>query len=136
MKVLSIDIDYIMSNNCNLYGPLFRGRNAKKGWSDVFRESDLTENNFFIDQSNLIFAFNTFLSALKNNPKVRFGYEHDAILFDLKDETDIEIINLDHHNDVFHGDMDYLEEYDIVRDHEMVQEGNWGIWLIIKEKLK
>lgn len=136
MKVLSIDIDYIMSNSCNLYGPLFRGQNAKKGWSDIFNNTDLTERHLVIDQSNLMFAFNAFLSALKSNPKVRFGYEHDAILFDLKDETDIEIINIDHHNDIFHGNWDYIEEYEIVRDHEVIKEGNWGIWLIIKEKLK
>ena len=103
MKLLSIDLDYIMGPCIEIYNGLFMDMNSSLRWSQLYDNSDFTPNNFKIDESNLMFCFNTFLKALKNNPTVTFGYDHDSILYDAKDFKDIELINIDHHDDVFHG---------------------------------
>ena len=136
MKLLSIDLDYIMGPCIEIYQGLFIHPNAGLRWSELYNNSDFTPNTFKIDESNLMFCFNTFLKALKNNPTVTFGYDHDSILYDAKDFKDIELINIDHHDDVFHGMGDAEYEYDLVTKHNVINEGNWGIWLQSVGRLK
>ena len=49
------------------------------------------------------FCFDVFLKSLKHSDSVSFGYEHDAILFHIEKFTDIELINIDHHDDILGG---------------------------------
>jgi|TARA_R100000030_G_scaffold42955_1_gene32338 hypothetical protein len=93
-------------------------------------ESPFDRSHFFIDTSNLMYCFNTFLRALKSGPKVSFGYDHDSILFAIDKEENIDLINIDQHDDVFHGMGDSPDdEYEMVTKYGIINEGNWGIWL-------
>ena len=100
-----------MSPTIQLYNDAFFDNDPLTRWNDLFNNTDFKENHLIIDQSNLLFCFNTFLKSLKQCDSVSFGYEHDAILFNLQKYSDIELINIDHHDDVFGGDysgsMDY-----------------------------
>lgn len=144
MKVLSIDLDYIMSPTIELYNGLHFNDNPTLRWEELFNKSEFKENHFYIDQSNLLFCFNTFLKALKKCEDVSFGYEHDSILFSIGDCENIELINIDHHDDVFGGDYtlympmeDALKcEYYEILKHNRVHEGNWGAWLSGHNKIK
>ena len=82
-KVLSIDLDYIMGPTIETYQHKVDGPNPSSGWANFYDNTDFKENQFFIDQGNLIYCYNTFLKALSesDNPKVLFGYDHDAILY-------------------------------------------------------
>lgn len=141
MKVLSIDLDYIMGPSIELYNGLFFDDNPSLRWRQLYDFSDFKEHHFYIDQSNLLFCYNTFLKSIKNCKNVSFGYEHDSILFDLKDYENIEIVNIDHHDDFFGGDYEpHLggldREYQNIINHDIIHEGNWGAWLSSLGKLK
>ena len=75
--------------------------------------------------------------SLKKCNNVKFGYEHDEILYELQDKEDIEIINIDHHDDIFGEDYDgdVQREYAGLLKHDRVNEGNWGAWLHLQKKL-
>lgn len=139
MKVLSIDLDYIMRPSIELYNGLHFDANTTIRWENLFSNSDFQESHFYIDQSNLLFCFNVYMKALKHCDYVSFGYEHDSILFTLQDYDNIDLINIDHHDDVFGGDYNgengYQIEYHQIVNHNRVHEGNWGAWLASKEKL-
>lgn len=137
MKVLSIDLDYIMAPSIDLYDDVYFDNNPTSRWEVFFDRTNFTEGHLYIDQSNLLFCYNTFLRSLRNCDSVSFGYEHDSILFSIADWDNIDLINIDHHDDVFGGEytkkMDkedaYKLEYYQVLKHNRVHEGNWGSWL-------
>ena len=114
-------------------------------WDRFFNTYDLKESDFYIDQSNLLFCYNLFLKCLKTCDNVSFGYDHDSILFSISDYDNIDLVNIDHHDDIFAGDYDKgdlsaedahkLELYEIV-NHNRVHEGNWGAWLAAHNKIK
>ena len=144
-KVLSIDLDYIMGPTIELYQGLFFDENPETRWNNLFKYSDFTENHMFIDQEALMYCYHVFLKSLKNNPKVTFGYDHDSILYDLEDKEDIDLINIDHHDDITAFDFGYdgfsdeqmLEnEIEQLRLSNRVHEGNWGAWLYLQNKLE
>jgi hypothetical protein len=143
MKVLSIDLDYIMAPTIEIYNGLHFDDNPTLRWEELFDNSNFKESHFYIDQSNLLFCYNTFLKALKNCDSVSFGYEHDSILFSIADYDNIDLINIDHHDDVFGGDYamrmpleDALkQEYYEILKHNRIHEGNWGAWLAGTGKL-
>jgi hypothetical protein len=145
MKVLSIDLDYIMGSSLLLYNSLFHDENPSVRWKKIFEFSDFSESHFYIDQSALLFCFDIFLKSLKNSKSFSFGYEHDDILHSISDYSNIELINVDHHDDVFMNNsfdlfgsneksMDY--EYENIKKCNYVNEGNWIGWLASKGKLK
>tara|TARA_A100001234_G_scaffold146141_1_gene128469 strand:+ start:2374 stop:3111 length:738 start_codon:yes stop_codon:yes gene_type:complete len=135
-KVLTIDLDFISNPYARWINHAF-SLNTSKRWSEFMEETPFDRSHFHIDTSNLMYCFNTFLKALKSNPKVSFGYDHDSILFAIDQQDDIELINIDQHDDVFHGMGNSPEhEYELVTRHNMVNEGNWGIWLHSQGKLK
>ena len=146
MRVLSIDLDYIMGPSIELYNSLFFDNNPTTRWRDLFDNSNFKENHLVIDQGSLLYCFDVFLKALKDCENVSFGYEHDSILYDIKDFSNIDLINIDHHDDVLGGDysgsMDYeiwkngleKEYFEIVNDNR-VHEGNWIAWLASQKKL-
>ena len=145
MRVLSIDLDYIMGPSIQIYNGLKFDPDPTIRWEQLFNTTDFDESHFRIDQSNLLFCYNTFLKALRNcdSDKVSFGYEHDSILFSIADQENIDLINIDHHDDVFGGDYTQempdeeayqMEFYELLK-HDRVHEGNWGAWLGGKGKL-
>ena len=102
MRVLSIDLDYIMAPSIEIYNNLIYDYNPSTRWRNIFDQTALRDSHIFIDQGNLLFCFDTFLKALVQScDSVSFGYEHDSILFDIKDFSDMHLINIDHHDDVF-----------------------------------
>ena len=134
-RVLSIDLDYITRPYAEWTTHAFE-MNSTRRWSKFMEESPFDRSHFFIDTSNLMFCFNTFLKALKSNPKVSFGYDHDSILFAIDKEENIDLINIDQHDDVFHGMGDSPDdEYEMVAKYGIINEGNWGIWLHSAGKL-
>ena len=80
-----------------------------------------------------------------------FAYDHDAILYrlEMEDAHDLEIVNIDYHNDILNGTpyCDFVElfnnderevleyEYSLF-EFNKVMEGNWIGWLSYKEKLE
>ena len=146
MKVLSIDLDYITGPTAELFSGLWHDINPIIRWKELYDNSDFTESHLSIDTGGLIYCYHLFLKALKNNPTVVFGYEHDAILYELRNHDNIDIVNIDHHDDVMHGTYHELmrregpqialdKEWNDICKYNHVNEGNWGAWLHYKEKL-
>ena len=69
MKILSIDLDYFMSPTIQLYNDAFFDNDPLTRWNDLFNNTDFKENHLIIDQSNLLFCFDTFLKSLKSIQK-------------------------------------------------------------------
>ena len=150
-KVLSIDLDYIMGPTIELYQHEKYYENPTIRWERLFESTHFKENQFYIDQSNLMYCYSAFLRALTRNkkkPEVLFGYDHDSILYLIGNESNIELINIDHHDDVLHGSFigeigdreedteDLEKELHCLKKYHAVNEGNWGAWLHVHDKLK
>lgn len=148
MNVLSIDLDYIMWPDINFYNSMLYDANPTIRWKKMesyFKDSNDTKRTYNIDQANLMFVFNTFLKAIKMCNSVSFGYEHDAILYELEKEkyTDIDLYHIDHHDDFLNGHYGengegyegFAKEYYFMENQYMLDEGNWGAWLHIQKKL-
>ncbi len=109
MKVLTIDLDYIMAPWIEVYQEHAPGPSSSsdssgiKHWDYVYYRTEFHEQMFYIDQANLLFCFDTFLKSIKNCQNVSFGYDHDAILYDIAKFDNIDLINIDHHDDFLHG---------------------------------
>ena len=144
MKVLSIDLDIIMGSVLEIYQGLRWDDNPTVRWKVLYETSDFKESNFYIDQDALLFCYETFLKALTNCNSVTFGYDHDSILYDIAKYNNIDIVNIDHHDDMFHMSFkDYADGYDALKlEYEMIStanhinEGNWGSWLNSQNKLR
>jgi len=147
MRVLSIDLDYIMGPVIEIYQSLFWENNPDVRWKFLYDYSDFKESHFYIDQSSLLFCYDIFLKSIKNSKNVSFGYSHDSILYSISKHDNLHVVNIDHHDDIFHvsfdnyqksdnSDRDVLKlEYDMILNHNHVNEGNWGSWLFSKNKL-
>ena len=152
-KVLSIDLDYLMGPTIEVQqeAETLHCENATAKWETFFDRLPFKENQFYIDQGNLIFCYDAFLKSLTKNkktPKVLFGYDHDSILYLIGKEENIDLINIDHHDDVMHGSFVQGGESDesgwralerelyYLKNHHWVNEGNWGAWLCIRDKLE
>ena len=144
MKVLSIDLDYIMGPTIDLYQDDIRHTDdttPEISWTEFNRTNNSVNHDLSIDQSNLLDCYQIFLRSLKHNPTVVFGYEHDAILYQIGNLENIDLVNIDHHDDVMHGGtcgadkMGLSNEVLCIKYLDHVCEGNWGAWLDIKNKL-
>ena len=147
MRVLSIDLDYIMGPVIELYNEVGYQADPVSRWKNLFDNTAFKESHFYIDQGNLIYCYDLFLEAMDKCSSVSFGYEHDAILHYIGDKEDLEIINIDHHDDMFHAHYSNLEEdldddeilmreYEDLKNGYTPNEGNWGAWLHAMGKLK
>lgn len=147
MKVLSIDIDYIMSPSIDMYDFECWNDSSHWRWKDFFENSEISENDLHIDKKNLFFCFETFLRAIKESScDVSFAYDHDNILFNIDKFDGIELINIDHHHDILYADEDendnestmesFKMKYSQISEYSMVNEGNWVAWLRSKDKIK
>ena len=144
MKVLSIDLDYIMAPSIQIYEGFAYDCNSTTRWNQLFDISDFTESHLVIDQGNLLYCFDTFLQALNHCDSISFGYDHDAILFDIEDKSNIDLINIDHHDDIIEAhfnrpnisfDEALERNYEQICNANRVNEGTWGAWLAIQGKL-
>ena len=144
MRILSIDLDFISAPAINEYytsgmyehnienHPVVKWKHMQSKMPEVFESISQK-----IDIDNYDFCLRTYLRALKNCKDVRFGYDHDAILYGLEGHTDIEIVNIDHHSDVLTNSLDSTEaEVKVLDEDDRVTEGNWSYWLHSKGRLK
>lgn len=144
MRVLSIDLDYIMGPTIDLYHSIGWDDNASTRWETFFSSSKIKEEELFCDQKNLFWVFEQYMKALEFSPSVSFAYDHDNILYNIKDYENIELINVDHHHDVLYPQVDNPKQitnnlkwnYHIIKDHHHIDEGAWIAWLRSKNKLK
>jgi hypothetical protein len=142
-KVLSIDLDYIMGPTIETYSNVLFDEDPMTRWKHLYEYTQFRESQFYADTSSVIYCYDVFLKSLKNCSNVGFGYEHDEILYELQSHKDIDLINIDHHDDIFGGDYTrdkdlenpYQVEYDQIIHFNRVHEGNWGAWLQSKDKL-
>jgi len=125
MNVLSIDLDFIAEPYIQLYHKINNERSVDIQWNEVFNDPALIGSNFDINPSNVVYALDIFSRALAKCKNVVFGITHDTILFELQDENNLNIVNIDHHHDImydsYHDDRDL--QFDIVR------EGTWVEYL-------
>lgn len=155
MRVLSIDLDYCMFPCIERYQQdVPNGRHPVMAWMRFFHDiDDVKESELLIDKESLHDCYNVFSKALQHCDNVGFAYDHDGILYELENKSDIEIINFDYHGDVvnlsefsFIIDEDEKQfnpkefaayvEFSAIRKYNNVMEGNWVAWLKENNKLK
>lgn len=148
MKVLSIDLDYIFpmqpnnfgfDDECDEYYDLLDLveendiiQHPLERWKNINSVSKYRYQDFVYDTDKLKYIKYLYLTALKKCDNVGFGYEHDNILYELRDHCDIELINVDTHDDVINSDGGSVREEPI----GACDEGNWIAWLSQNNKLK
>ena len=142
MRVLSIDLDYIIDDH------IFRNsafsNNPIVRWDAFYNTTKYRKEDLPYDDNRLIFLQNLFSEAIKHCDNVKFGYDHDAILYYIADYESIELVNIDEHDDILMCDYDFYEseqrsfeqEVDYLLEYDAVNEGNWIGWLNVKKKLK
>lgn len=144
MRVLSIDLDYIMAPSIEIIYGMFHDENPSTRWRNLYEGTSIRDHHLQIDTTNLMFCYNLFLKSLKKSKSVSFGYDHDDILYYIDKFQDIDLINIDHHDDVFSGDFTNLcktqdesigKEYGEIINSNRVHEGNWIAWLASKNKI-
>lgn len=153
MRILSIDLDYIMGPSISEYEESFWNDNATTRWENFFRfKPTVKESDLIFDKGNLFYLWKLFNKCLYNDVPVSFAYDHDNILYDIGDKTDLEIINIDHHHDVLYSnDMwnrasvkdesiplnkgNKHEYYHIKNNHD-VDEGAWIAYLRSQDRIK
>jgi len=142
VKILSIDLDFI-SEPAIIHNETVK--ETEEGydmwpvvkWAELF-EDHPGEFSHKINVDNYQYCLRTYLKALRHCTDVRFGYDHDNILYGLEGHSDIEIINIDHHDDIFSGCFGEgpREEIMSLKTYDRVMEGNWGMWLQTQNRLK
>jgi len=144
MRVLSIDIDYIMAPSDHIFRERAFHFNPMVRWDAFYNTTKYKKEDLKYDPNKLIFLQNLFSEAIKHCDNVKFGYDHDSILYHIEDYESIDLINIDEHDDVFMMDYDWYEsnqrslecENDHMLYYDKVDEGNWIGWLNQKKKLK
>ena len=154
MRVLSIDLDYCMDSCLNMIDSRdinpWIDENPVTRWKAFEEFSVIPDQSVFIDQDKVDYCFDVYTKALEHCNNVIFAYDHDAILYRLEmdDAYDLEIINIDYHNDILNGSpfcnqthvFETIEssfEYEVqTLEDDRVMEGNWIGWLYNKQKLK
>lgn len=149
MKVLSIDLDYIMYPTEHLFCDDGWSNNPMARWQMFYHRLKYDKDDLFYDESRLQYLKNIFKNSLKKCKNVKFGYEHDDIIYYIRDSKKIDLINIDHHNDFIMGDYDFYHEdfcenpdldninleYYHISEFNKVDEGSWIGWLNARGKL-
>jgi hypothetical protein len=135
-----------MCPTINLYSNKGWDDNAWTRWEKFSYESSIKENELYHDKTNLVWAFRTYMKAIQNCSSVSFAYDHDNILYSIKNFENIDIINIDHHHDILYSDAKIFDDdaliknlewnYHIVKDNHSIHEGCWVGWLRSKDKIK
>lgn len=149
MRVLSIDLDYIMEPCIESYQEIAWDDHPTIRWKKYFDSIEKDKTNFSINEKNLYYCFEIFMKAIKKCNNISFSYNHDSILDDLIRYDNIDLINIDHHDDVIYAsdiDEDSLnrdkleleslrENYEAISQNNVVHEGNWISVLNIHKKI-
>lgn len=144
MRVLSIDLDYIMGPSDYLYRHFGWHNHPFIRWDVFYKLSNCKKEELIYDKEKLNFIKKLFFMSVKNCKNVKFGYEHDSILYHIKKFESIDLINIDHHDDVLMNDYGYFStdienyssEFSHINNYNKVDEGCWIGWLHAKNKLK
>jgi len=124
MNILSIDIDYITSK----YQHAIVGddSNAKEKWEDTLQNLKGDASLLQIDYDNLSFLMGVYIKALEKSKRITFAIKHHTILQELEKDSykNLNIINIDHHHDIFYGNEEGLEYF---RKYNSIDCGNW-VW--------
>ena len=136
LKVLSIDMDYILSPCINLYNDMINASKSPEKLWDTVNQVRQIDAHIDFDKDNLQFLFKAFTSALfklSSQGTVMFATNHDAILFELasqKYENDVfEVYNIDHHHDIYYS----KEAMNEVMRYDIATVGTW-VWYLDKYK--
>lgn len=149
MKVLSIDLDYITYPSASIFSNKNWDNHPISRWHMFYEAGHCNKSELVYDDARLKYLKNIFKKALKYCSSVEFAYEHDSILYNIRNAEDIELINIDHHDDVlmanytYHDSNEYNSEIrnynlelKLLKEHDNVNEGSWIGWLHAKGKLK
>lgn len=124
MKVLSVDFDIIMAPDINLYNALVPGHKLDEMISNhpqlVGLRADLEHYKKLV---NLLLT----LSKNISYTNICIAYSHEYIGKFLKNDTDLEIVNIDHHHDLGYDENDPFENCTCA---------NWAYYLFKQGQLK
>lgn len=129
MRVLTIDIDYISTDYARFSELNKFCDYPTKRWNELIRYTPYLPKDFTIDQGNFLFLIDIFTKCLPLCENVVFGLDHESILYELENEHDIDLINIDQHHDIAYNERDL---YDI-QNYRIVNEGSW-IWYLYSTK--
>jgi hypothetical protein len=129
-NVLSIDLDFIAEPYIQLYHNMTHEASVEKTWELIFSHPALVSNNFDVNPDNVIYTLDIFSRSLVHCKNVAFGITHDSILYELENENNLNIVNIDHHHDIMYPPSRLELNYDLV------SEGIWIEWLHKKSKME
>lgn len=135
-KVLSIDIDYLMSPCINLYNDCIGSDEFQHGnlW-DKLNQLRGIDKHLAYDERSLVELTSLFCNQLRHVPKenIFFAEEHDMILEQLskiKGEK-FDIYNVDHHHDIYYNPQQKSE----VDRFDFACLANWVYYLGKNDKI-
>lgn len=149
MRALSIDLDYIMEPCIGSYQEIGWDDHPMHRWKKYFDSVEENKINFSINEKNLYYCFDIFMKAILKCNNIVFSYNHDSILDDLIKYNDIDLINIDHHDDIIYAsdipddapnkdelELDSLHKnYEAISESHTIHEGNWISLLNIHKKI-
>lgn len=108
MKVLSVDFDVIMGPDIDLYNPKVP---VYYTLEQMIAEHPLL-TGLRIDFEHYQKLINILLEVSQNveRQNIYVAYSHDAILDFLKNDSDLELVNIDHHHDLGYDKKDNFEK--------------------------
>ena len=122
MDVLSIDFDIIMAPTIEYYNHM----TPQRSWEDMQQENpyliapkmDLEHYNYLICLLNKV---------IDENTEVYVAFNHKMIVDFLKNDTDLSIINIDHHHDLSYNPNEEKQNPDCA---------NWAKYLFEQNKMR
>lgn len=145
MRVLSIDLDYIMYPSAPIFSNKNWDNHPISRWYMFNEAGHCDQSELIYDDARLKYLKNIFEKALEFCSNVEFAYEHDSILYSIRGYENIELINIDHHDDVLMANYSFYDSNEVknynlelkfLEEHDNVNEGCWIGWLHVKKKLK
>lgn len=123
MKVLSVDFDIIMAPDINLYNPIVPRKNIE----EVIKEHPLL-TGLRADLTHYKKLVNLLLKVSKDIPysNICVAFSHEHIGNFLQNDTNLEIINIDHHHDL---------GYEPDSNYEICTCANWAYYLFKEKKV-
>tara|TARA_B100000131_G_scaffold213207_1_gene204978 strand:- start:3102 stop:3740 length:639 start_codon:yes stop_codon:yes gene_type:complete len=128
-KILSIDIDYMMSPAIHIYDDWVDGHwvNATVQWEMINRKMGFIPGSCVKRENYLLRIFERALKNLDDPSQVVFRKNHHEILDTIGNCNDLVIDNVDHHHDIFYSGWN---------SPQSLNEGNWVWWLDREERVE
>ncbi len=119
MNILSIDIDYAFSPDISKYDDFVQGSSLSHDdeWKNLFTKGFGKPRVNQEKLDDLLFVYN---QALKSTDQVFFINNHHEIVPHLVSSLRYDVVNFDHHHDVFYPGWHSMDSLD---------EGNWVGWV-------